>query len=237
MSPHVDTADRLLPYDALTEIPARILQARNPEQGGTEKDARLVHDAFLMMFFVGMPCLRPKQIREARIYGTAANVFKGPLGVCESTLPEWASEELRRDPAAELWQVRFNRKETSGQAIHSVLPQNLISILEEYLVQHRPLLVGADDTGTLFLGKRGPLGARQLVALIGNLTERFAGRRIQPSWVRRAFAFSWLKDHPNDYFTLNRILGLRTISTFWPRTYGSTGMHTFEEWLKNRKRN
>jgi len=228
-------AGHYLPYDVLTAIPAQILLTRDPEQGRPEKDARLVHNAFLLQFFVAMPWLKPKQVREARIYG-AANVFKGPLNA-HITVPEWAMDELRRDPAAELWQVRFSHMETGGLAIHTFLPRNVVPLLEEYLDLHRPLLARGNDPGTLFLGKRGPLGARQLNALIGNLTERFAGRRILPSWVRRAVALSWLKDHPDDYFTLSRILGLRTIPKFWPRPSASSVMCSFEEWLKNRKRN
>ncbi len=49
-----------------------------PELGRPEKNARLVHNAFLLQFLVAMPWLKPKQVREARIY-VAANVFKGPL--------------------------------------------------------------------------------------------------------------------------------------------------------------
>ena len=97
-------------------------------------------------------------------------------------------------------------------------------MLEEYLALHRPLLAGANDPGTLFLGKRGPLNARQVGALSGNVTERFAGRRILPSWVRRAIALSWLQDHPDDWVTLSHILGLHTIPTIWPRPDTSSGM-------------
>ena len=94
------TASNLLPYDVLTAIPARMLLTRNPEQTA-EEDARLVHNAFLLAFQVAMPCLQPKQIREACIHG-AANVFKGPLDQWDFiTTPEWATEELRCDPAAD----------------------------------------------------------------------------------------------------------------------------------------
>ena len=126
MTPYEDTANKYLPFDVLTNIPAQVLQARDPGQTHREKDARLVHDAFLLMFLFTMPCLLPKQVRDAQIYGTA-NVFKGQISpFAGMTVPEWVADELRCNPAAEFWQVRFRRRETNGQALCAVLPQNLI---------------------------------------------------------------------------------------------------------------
>ena len=240
MTPYEDTANKYLPFDVLTNIPAQVLQARDPGQTHREMDARLVHDAFLLMFLFTMPCLLPKQVRDAQIYGTA-NVFKGQISpFAGMTVPEWVADELRCNPAAEFWQVRFRRRETNGQALCAVLPQNLIPILEEYLVQHRPLLVGNHDPGTLFLNKRGgPLSARQLTALVGKITVRFANCRMMPAMIRRLFAYCWLAENPDDYYTLSCVFGhadvRSTIRRFGARLSVSGAMRKVEEWARRRK--
>lgn len=153
MTLHRDAASHCLPYDVLTAIPAKILDTRDPERSSRVKDARLVHNALLLKFSAAMPCLRSKQVRDASIHGAAANVFKGQLNGGAITVPEWAAEELCRDPAAEFWQVRFSGMETGGSAIHTLLPMNVVPLLEEYLSLHRPCLAGYNDCGMLFLNK------------------------------------------------------------------------------------
>ena len=161
MTLHRDTARlHCLSYDVLTTLPAKILDTRDPEHHSIEKDARLVHDALLLKFAAAMPCLRSKQVRDASIHGAAANVFMGQLNANVITVPEWAAEELRRDPTAEFWQVRFSHVETGGSAIHALLPMDVVPLLEEYLSLHRPCLAGYKDSGRLFLNQRGgPLSA------------------------------------------------------------------------------
>jgi len=214
MTLHRDAARRYcLSYDVLTSIPAKILDTRDPEQSGRESDARLVHDALLLKFSAAMPCLRPKQVRDASIHGAAANVFKGPLNPSVLTVPEWAAEEFRRDAAVEFWQVRLSRPELAGVAIHTLLPTHVVPLLEEYLRLHRPCLVGYNDCGRLFLNKRGgPLSADQLTSLVGELTERFANCWISPNTIRLSSAFQWLTENSNDYVTLSRLLGHRDVS-------------------------
>jgi hypothetical protein len=70
-----------------------------------------------------MTCLQLRQIREALIYG-ATNVFEGPISsFADISAPECDAEEIRRNPAAELWQVHFSGK-AAGPAVHVVLPQD-----------------------------------------------------------------------------------------------------------------
>lgn len=239
MTIHTGAASHCLPYDVLIAIPARILQTRDPEQINTTKDARLVHDALLLKFSAAMPFLRSKQIREARIFGAAANIFKAKPSIDAIDLPEWAAEELRRNPAAELWHVGFTRTETCGSAIHALLPKNVVPLLEEYLSLHRPRLAGGNDCDKLFLNKRGgPLSYHQLTVLVGELTGRFANRQIIPAAIRLSFAFKWLSENPNDYFTLSCLLGHKdvrtTIRLFWVPTYLSVSgaMRKFEDWAQ-----
>lgn len=245
MTLHADTARRrCLSYDVLTTIPAKILDTRDPEHSSREKDARLVHHALLLKLSVAMPCLQPKQVRDASIHGSAANVFKGPLNTSVIAVPEWAAQELRRDSAAEFWQVCFSRVETGGSAIHAFLPMDVVPLLEEYLSLHRPCLAAYNDCGKLFLNQRGgPLSADQLTALVSELTNRFASCRISPASIRISFAFQWLTDHPNDYLTLSQVLGHADVSTTVRmfvipsyRFYSVTdGMCKVEDWAQHRK--
>jgi hypothetical protein len=244
MTLHRDAARRrCLSYDVLTTIPAKILDTRDPEHSGREKDARLVHDALLLKFSAAMPCLRSKQVRDASINGAATNVFKGQLSANVITVPAWAAEELRRDPAAEFWQVSFSRVENGGSAIHALLPMDVVPLLEEYLSLHRPCLAGYNDCGKLFLNQRGgPLSADQLTALVGKLTGRFANCRISPATIRISFAFQWLTENPNDYPTLSQLLRHADVSTT-VRMFGIPSyrlsvfdaMCKVEDWAQHRK--
>jgi hypothetical protein len=242
MTLHASAVSHCLPYDVLIAIPAKILDARDPEHSTREKDARLVHDALLLKFSASMPRLRSRQIRDASIHGAAANVFRGQLNAGTITVPEWAAEELRRDPAAEFWQVRFSRMETGESAIHTLLPTDVAPLLDEYLSLHRPRLAGYNDCGKLFLNKRGgPLSASQLKALVAQLTSRFANCRISLATIRLSFAFKWLAENPNDYLTLSRLLGHKDVRTtirwFWVPAYLSLSdaMRKFEDWAQKRK--
>ena len=78
-------------------------------------------------------------------------------------------------------------------------------------------------------------------ALVGELTGRYANRRIIPAAIRLSFAFKWLSENPNDYFTLSHLLGHKdvctTIRRFWMPTYSpvSVAMRKFEDWAQKRK--
>ncbi|MGA3049047.1 MAG: hypothetical protein ABSD67_20600 [Terracidiphilus sp.] len=216
MTHYADAAHKYLSYHVLTNIPARILQARHSNQTRPERDARLVHDAVLLMFVVSVTCLQLRQIREALICG-AANVFKGPLSsLAGITMPEWAADELRRNPASEFWQIHFSGKEAAGPSVNAFLPQSMVQVIEEYLMQHRSLLAGGNDPGTLFLNKRGgPLSARQLTSLVGELTARFASCRMTPAMIRRLFELGRQAEKAHDYYTLSRVVGREDVREFF----------------------
>ncbi len=244
MTLHAGAASHCLPYDVLTAIPAKVLDTRDLEHSTREKDARLVHDALLLKFSVAMPCLRSQQVRDASIHGRAANVFKRQLNAGAITVPEWAAEELLRDPAAEFWQVRFSSMETCGSAIHALLPRDVVPLLEEYLSLHRSRLAGYNDSGKLFLNRRGgALSRDQLAALVGELTSRFANRRISPATIRLSFAFQWLAENPNEYLTLSQFLRHPDVSTTI-RMFGNPShrlssvpdaKRNVENWARHRK--
>jgi integrase len=104
----------------------------------------------------------------------------------------------------------------------------------------RPVLVNVSDRRTLFVNDHGgAFDPTRFGSLVGNLTLRYAGRRVNPHLFRDIFAVQWLQDHPDDYLTLSKILWHHNIQTTL-QIYGagfdeSHGARRVEEWLEARK--
>jgi integrase len=234
-------ASKYLPYGELSKIPNKIAQAGKLVCKDTRKRSLLFRNELLLRWLLILPW-RQRNIREARL-GTAEkdNIFKaGFTPLVNIAKPAWVEEELKRDPNAQFWQIFFRKPETkTGQEIRGVVPKQLVPFLEEYLQYHRPLLVTESDPRTLFLNNNGcPISLTGMTALVGNLTARYAGRRVTPHLFRDSFAHCWLDDHPADYLTLSKILWHRSIQTTI-RTYGrnydeSHGMRKTETWIEQR---
>jgi integrase len=79
----------------------------------------------------------------------------------------------------------------------------------------------------------------QVTTLIGNLTVRYAGRRVTPHHFRDAFALAWLEDHPEDYVTLSKALWHTTVEITlgkYGRNYDeSYGLRKAAEWIAVRR--
>jgi hypothetical protein len=128
---------------------------------------------------------------------------------------------MKLNPDAHFWQYSFREQETkTGHAVHSVLPRRLTDLLEAYLQYHPPVLLVGSDPGTLFVNLHGrPLTLSTVNILVGNLTLRYAQKRMTPHRFRDAFAHWWLKKHPQDYLTISKKLWHRNIQTTL-RVYG-----------------
>ena len=232
---------KYLPYDILSKIPQLISQQRGKEERGTKQYARLLHDELMLQWLLILPW-RQRNIREARL-GTPEkdNIFKtGFSSLVNIAKPQWVEEELSRDPGATFWQVFFRKHETkTGQEVRGVIPKQLVPLLEEYLQFCRRILIGRSDPGRLFVNRRGGvLLDREVTSLIGNLTVRYAGKRVTPHLFRDSYAHCWLDDHPEDYLTLSKILWHRSIKTtirIYGRNYDeSHGIRKAEEWTEHR---
>jgi integrase len=79
----------------------------------------------------------------------------------------------------------------------------------------------------------------QVTMLIGNLTVRYAGRRVTPHHFRDAFALAWLDDHPEDYITLSKALWHATVDITiekYGRNYDeSYGLRKAGDWIASRR--
>lgn len=114
-------------------------------------------------------------------------------------------------------------------------------LLEEYLAKHRPVLVKNDDPGTLFINHHGkPMSISQVENMVKKLTAQYAGVAVTPHIYRDIVAFEWLRNHPEDYLTVSKLLWHRNINTTI-RTYGhrfdeSTGVARMDDWRTSRSK-
>ena len=82
-------------------------------------------------------------------------------------------------------------------------------------------LLRGSDPYTLFLNENGrPMTEDQITVAVGDLTQTFGGKRVTPHTFRDIVAFTWLKEHPEDYLTLSKILWHSNINTTI-RLYGT----------------
>ena len=186
---------------------------------------------------------RQRNIRECRVSGPEPNLFKNTIpAFSELTKPDWVLLEEQRNRSAQFWQFRFGPHETkTGIAIHSLLPKQLVPLLEEYLSGHRPHLLRGNHCDTLFVNHRGgPIDETTMTQTVRQLTLRYAGRIVSPHRFRDIVAYAWLQDHPDDYLRLSKLLWHRNINTTI-RIYGarfneSSGVCAMESWLEEREK-
>jgi integrase len=203
-------------YDDLDKVPGRILEdARRVTD--PKRRASLVRDALLIKWLLTLPW-RQRNIREARLGPIAGggNIFKEespPL--LAMARPRSVEAAVRTDPNAKCWRVFFGSEETKTRhVVRCFVPSQLTPLLEDYVANHRPQLVGNVDPGTLFVNDHGrPFNAQSLEVRMGRITMGYAGRRVTPQLLRDVFAVAWLNDHPEDFVTLSRILWHRNINT------------------------
>jgi len=205
-----------LPYEVLVNVAEKLQKKRTETaQADRRQIALLVHDELLFRWLLIM-VWRQRNIRECRLgcNPTRANLYKDKISSsAKINVPNWARERLKLNPDERFWQYCFREKETkTGHGVHSVLPRRLVLLLEEYLKHHRPILLVGTDPGTLFLNRHGqPLTACSINLLVGNLTLRYAQKRITPHRVRDAFAYWWLEKFPQDYLTVSKKLWHRGV--------------------------
>jgi site-specific recombinase XerD len=146
-------------------------------------------------------------------------------------------------PNSSYWQIQFSAAETKTKhRVQLFLPSELISLLEDYLKMHRPVLV-RDNTmvNTLFVNDSGkPLTLSQIGHLVKSLASRHAGVPTTPHIYRDIVAFEWLRTHPEDFLTVSKVLWHRNVNTTI-RIYGhrfdeSTGAARMENWRASRRK-
>ena len=230
-------------YDILCQIPARLREERLGIENRDNRRAALLSRNELLMTWLTVLPWRQRNLRECKLANKddGGNLFKAPISQAATVAkPRWVDDAVRKDPREAFWQFFFRAEETkTAHQVHAVIPRQLISVLEEYLERYRPLLVNGKDPQTVFLNDFGqPLSSEGVFMIVGNITRRFAGRRVNPHLFRDILAVRWLEDHPEDYLTVSKILWHRNIQTTL-RIYGrnfdeSHGVRRMEEWLDQR---
>jgi integrase len=209
-----------LPYEVLVDIADTLHKQRTKAaEMGARPLARLVHNELLLRWMLILPW-RQLNLRQCGLglgsKRTRVNLFKETISPYGSiAVPRWATELMSVNPQAQVWQYQFSESETkNGREVRSILPRRLVPLLEEYLELHRPVLLSGPDPGTLFVSTTGrPFDASRFPLLVGGLTLRYAKKRITPHRVRDAFAFWWLRKHPEDYLTVSKKLWHRNLQT------------------------
>jgi len=238
-------AEKYVDYDVLETIPDKIRSARETYNKRKKKDpkraARLAMEELIFRWLLVLPW-RQRNVRECRVGGANPNLFKAAIpAFSDLDIPTWVIEEEEQNPHAEFWQIRLSPKETkTGIAIHTLLPRQLIAPLEEYLVEHRPLLLAEKCSNHLFVNRIGrPMRADFVEKIIGRWTLQTCGVRTTPHLFRDAVAFKWLKTHPKDYLTLAKMLWHKRVETtvgiYGARYNESSGVSAMEEWLDQRE--
>src|ERR1017187_1568795 len=235
-------AQKYLGYNVVESIPGKIRAGRPAaEKKGVVHVARLVQEELVMEWIITLPW-RQLNIREMRIGGPTPNLFKGKIPpFSDIDKPKWVTDEEDKNPAAEFWQFRFSASETKmGNEVRALLPRQLIGLLEEFLNDFRTHLLVGPDPGTLFVNQAGrPMMINTMTRTVGDLTLRHAGRRVTPHPFRDIIAFTWLKEHPEDYLTLSKMLWHATVAitieTYGGRFNESSGVSAMEAWRDARE--
>jgi hypothetical protein len=192
-------------YGAISSLPEAMQKRRESCTIFSEVEiGRMLHDELLMQWLAAYP-LQPRCMYECRLNGDHPNLFggTGKIHLLAEHVKGAASPYLRGD---EPWFLRFAAEEVPNRcAIEAPLLLQLITPLKRYL-QYRPLLIPESDPGTLFLNREGgKLTRTTFCLLVGDVTERYLGRRIPPSAFRDISAYKWLANRPSDYATLASI--------------------------------
>jgi hypothetical protein len=235
-------AEKYLDYEVVESIPAGIHSKRTtPAQIGTDNAALLAMEEFLMRWLPVLPW-RQRNIRECRINGATPNLFKGKIPpLSDIDKPSWVRQEQQKNPETTFWQFRFSKDETkTGFPVQALLPRQLVEPLEEYLTWFRPRLIKGTDPGTLFVNQAGnAMNVSQVGRVVSTWTLRLGGTRVTPHIYRDIVAFTWLKEHPQDYLTLSKLLWHRNINTtikiYGGRYNESSGVVAMETWLEERE--
>lgn len=239
-------AAKQVPLASVRSIPELIRQTRTTAAKKSAKKLAWVVQLELIMLWLTVCPWRQRNLRECRVGGASPNLFKGSLrNTPNLAKPDWVADILADDPDAEFWQVRFAAEgdlkpgETkNGRGIHVLLPRPLVPLLEEYLYEHRPVLLGSMKTEELFLNTNGKrLSGGRLCSIVGEQTLRLIRKRVTPHTFRHIVAYAFLEKFPKDFLTLSKILWhknvLVTINIYGGTYNESNGTCAMERWMED----
>jgi integrase len=232
-------ARKWVDYDKLAQIPDLIRRDLESSKNWSATRRALAVRNQLVMKWLVLLFWRQRNIREIKL---GSNLFKEeihPYSLVDK--PQWVEDALRSNPNEKFWQVHFDSAETKGgREFDSLLPRELVALLEEYIEGYRPLLVVGRDTGYLFLNsKGGPINRHSFTNLVGHITQRYVGRRVTPHIFRHVFVVTHLNENPQDYMSPSKVLWHKSQETthliYGEQFDESYGVRIVEQWLERRK--
>jgi len=235
---------KFVSYEELEKIPDLIHEKLESCQRKRHKDplkeALLFQDELIFRWYLYFPW-RQRNLRECKVSGSSPNLYKAPLAAYSCIdKPQWIVDAESQDRAASFWQISFSPDGTKTHIpIDLFVPRSLVPYLEKFLEEYRPLLVHGNDPGNLFLTAFGkPLRTDKVGKIVGQWTTLFASNRTTPHLIRDAVAYRWLKEHPQDYLTLSKILWHKNVQTtinhYGARFNESSGICAMETWRDQR---
>jgi integrase len=235
---------KYISFEAADAIPGKIRDHQRRAKNLCCLDHAIgLRDELMMSWLVILPW-RQRNLRECRLTaGTHPNLFLAPVrGQSTATRPNWLVKQEEVDPGKPVWQIRFTKDETkSKNGVTAFLPAELVAKLEQYLVHRQDLIPpGEPDPGKLFLTSEGKkMNSAYLRDRVKELASRYGGKAVNPHLFRDIVAFEWLKNHPEDYLTLSKLLWHRnieqTLKVYGSRFDESTGIARMDDWRTSRK--
>jgi hypothetical protein len=197
-------------FAELKQIPDMIAaEIKDNPNASKRRMAWMVQRQLLIKWLITLPW-RQRNLRECRLLSGKkhANVFRETLPpLTPIDLPPWAKDALKANPNAKLWQYDFDESETKAdRAVHGVVPRPLISLLENFVTHHRPMLLKGTDPGTLFVDAKGTgFSEASIGELVASTALKYVKRWVTPHLFRDIFAVAFLRE-TRDYLALSKIL-------------------------------
>jgi hypothetical protein len=169
------------------------------------------HDLLLATFLVKYPW-PAKALYSCRIEDPK-NIFEDKVPKGFPLSPE-AQKRFDSDNEAKFWQFYFSASETPNRrAAYGLIPEIIRPLLVDFIDNHRQHLPGTP--GTLFRGRDGnAMNITSFWKLVGDLTERYAGKHLTITALRWSYGWMWLEENPGErgIKSLADILWLRICS-------------------------
>jgi hypothetical protein len=236
---------KYISFEVANAISGKIREARAGTKTQTGVELALsLRNELVMLWLVILPW-RQRNLRECRLEGGRhKNLYHAPISKnSAASQPSWLVEQEKEHPGKPIWQIYFSKDETkSKNKATGFLPRELAALLEEYL-NHRSALIPSDkpDPGTLLLNAKGEtLTEGGIRTLVESLSSIYAGTATNPHLFRDIVAYEWLKEHPEDFLTLSKLLWHTSVE-FTLKVYGSrfnesTGIARMDDWRARMKK-
>lgn len=160
-----------------------------------------------------MPVATVRHAQDAQMAALLALLVHAPVRIRNASELDLDKHILRQGAGDELrWVLHWTDVEVKNHvSLDHVLPPRCSRLLELYLTRYRPLLVKT-PTSRLFIGQTGMAKSSHLLGdQLAQFVSRHTGLEIHVHLIRHLMAYLYLKSHPGDYVTVQRLLGHKSL--------------------------